>query len=96
MKRFIGIPLTWLSGIIEASNSKGPIRENQQAVNEFRKERVFTHSGPEAAGHGCNEFDIVLVIFRGSIWTTIMRRKALRFSALRGLDAASILVILEV
>jgi hypothetical protein len=40
-----------VSGIIEASNGKGRIRENQQAVNKLSKERVFTQSGPIADGH---------------------------------------------
>jgi hypothetical protein len=46
MNRFIDISLMLVSGIIEASNDEGCIRENQHAVNKLRKERVFTQSGP--------------------------------------------------
>jgi uncharacterized Zn ribbon protein len=48
MNRFIDISLMLVSGIIEASNDEGCIRENQHAVNKLRKERVFTQSGPMA------------------------------------------------
>jgi hypothetical protein len=60
MNRFIDISLMLVSGIIEASNDEGCIRENQHAVNKLRKERVFTQSGPKAASHLRDEINAVL------------------------------------